>query len=285
MIRFTSENGNPVIVAETKGCGVYLDNDSLIDLAKGCASRRQRFVDAIQRKGTLLFSWTNAVEVAGPQGDSASAVRALLNDIGSHWVPLELNPWTVVKREQAALTTQAPVSEQFMGAYFQQRAYELSPEGNKVLDLSSENFFRLSAVLDWVQENRDSIRQDVARIDDELRCRLKRLRADYEGNPASLDRLLPPERFDQHRPATFVLLHLQRMLVVEAKAFQFKQHDGLDLCHAVLAAAYGSVVTLDKQWKERVARLPNSDRLAKTYYRPELDALVCVLESLDPPQS
>lgn len=280
MIRFTSENGHPVIAAETKGYGVYLDNDSLIDLATRCASRGKRFVDALQAKGTLLFSWTNAVEVAGPQGASASAVRAFLDSIGPQWVPLELNPWKVVKRERCGLTTEAAVSKQFMKAYFQRRAYDLSSKGSAVLDLSPETFFRLGAVLDWAQENRDQIRSDAARIDDELRLLLEKLRADYEKDPTSLDQLLPPCQFDERLPATFVLVHLQRILVREAKGYQFKSHDGLDLCHAVLAAAYGSVVILDKQWKRRVQALPDPNHVARTYYRAELDQLVTTLEAL-----
>ena len=92
MIEVTSEGGTPVVVAETKGYGIYLDNDSLIDLAKGSAQRQSRFVDALRSKATLLFSWANAIEVSGPQYASADAVRAFLNSIGPHWVPLELSP-------------------------------------------------------------------------------------------------------------------------------------------------------------------------------------------------
>ena len=208
MIRFTTENGNPEIVAGTRGCCIYLDNHSLIDFAKGCPSRRHRFVDALQRGGTLLFSWTNAAELAGPQRASASAVRAFLDSVGPYWIPLELNPWTVVEREAAGLTERALVSESFMEAYFQERAYDLSPEGSAVLDLSAGTFFRLGAVLDWAQENRDIFRQDAVRIDDALRDRLRQLRADCENDAKSLDRLLPPVAFDERRPATFVLVNL-----------------------------------------------------------------------------
>ena len=81
-------------------------------------------------------------------------------------------------------------------------------------------------------------------------------------------------------PATFVSTHLQRMLVTESKAFQFKDGDGPDFCHAVLGAAYGSIATLDKQWKRRIENLPKPNHLAKMYYRPELDQLVAVLELL-----
>lgn len=282
MIRFTSTNGNREIVAETRGYSVYLDNDSLIEFAKRCPSGRHRFVNALRSKGTLLFSWANAVEIAGPQGDSADAVRAFLDSIGPEWVPLESNAWEVARREEAGLTSGVAVSERFMRAYFEERAAELLPEGGAVLDLPSESFFRLGAVLDWVQENRDTVRTYRDQLDDALRGRLEQLRADYDRDTSSLDRLLPSFQFDAHRPATFVLVHLQRLLVQEAKAYKFAPHDGLDFCHAVMAAAYGSVITLDKHWKRRVEILPCADQLARTYYRPELDQLVALLESLSP---
>jgi hypothetical protein len=54
----------------------------------------------------------------------------------------------------------------------------------------------------------------------------------------------------------------------------------MDFCHAVVAAAYGSLITLDRKWKNRVEDLPIPNRLAKVYYRPELGQLVSMLESL-----
>jgi len=283
LIRFTSENGTPVVVAETEGAGIYLDNDSLIALAmKEPASLRKRFVEALHTKATLLFSWTNAIEVAGPQwASSTDAVRAFLDSIGPHWIPLALNPWDVARREAAGLAAQAAVSESFMENYFKDRTYDLS-QGNRVLDLSAEAFFRLGAVVDWVQERREKIRADAVRIDDELRTTLAALRADYERDAASLDRVLLPGHFDERSPATFVLVHLQRLLVHEAKGYQFKKGDGLDLCHAVLAAAYGSLITLDKHWKRRVQALPDSEKLARTYYRAEIAELVATMEGLAP---
>ncbi len=280
VIRFTSEDGNPVVVAENKGYGIYLDNDSLIDLATGDASRQKRFVDVLQANATLLFSWTNAIEVAGPQGASAEAVHAFLDSIGPHWVPLQLNPWEVMKREQAGLAAEAVVSTTFMEAYFQRRAYDMAQAG-VVLDLGAKAFFQLGSVVDWVREHRDKIRADAERIDDELRAVLEKRRADYEKNPALLDEFLPPCQFDERFPATFVLVHLQRLLIKEARGNHFKRHDGLDLCHATIAAAYGSVITLDKHWKRRVEALPASHQLARTYYRFEIDQLVATMEALN----
>ncbi len=274
MIRFESANGKPALVAETRGYGIYLDNDSISELATGRALRRQRFVDALLAKGTLLFSWANAVEVS-----SARDVRTFLDSIGPCWVPLELNPWTVANRETAGLTEQTVVSTSFMQAYFEDRAHDLS-KSSSVLDLSSDSFFRLGAIVEWVHERRAKIRADATRIDNALRERLAILRAEYERNPASLDQALPPGQFTAHAPATFVLIHMQRLLIHEAKQYHFKRHDGLDLCHAVLAAAYGSLVALDRHWKRRVLALPDAAKLARTYYRAEIDDLVAMLETL-----
>lgn len=109
---------------------------------------------------------------------------------------------------------------------------------------------------------------------------MKQAQVEYEKDAISLDRELPPIPFDTRRPATFVLIHLLRTLVVEAKAFQFKDNDGLDFCHAVLAASYGSVATLDTQWKRRVENLPKPNRLARIFYRPEVDELVDLMDAL-----
>lgn len=133
-----------MVSAETAGYGVYLDNDALLDLAKG--------------------------------------------------------------REQAGLAAETAVSTKFMEAYFQRRAYDMTQAGG-VLDLSSEVFFKLGSVVDWVHEH--------------------------------------------------------------------------DLCHAAVAAAYGSVITLDKHWKRRVEALPAPHQLARTYYRPEIDQLIDALEALN----
>lgn len=279
MIWCRSENDRLEVFAETRDYSVYLDNWAIIDLAKRCPLRRQRFVKALRSGGTLLFSWANSVEIAGPQGSSADAVRAFLDSIGPHWVPLESDPWKVAQREQSGVTYGAVVSRRFMEAYFHERANDLS-QPSKVLDLSTESFFRLSAVLDWVQKDRDEIREDGSNLDRELRDLLKQGRTEYERDRKFLDRMWPPIPFDSNRPATFVMFHLLRLLVVEAKESQFKDHDGLDFFHAVPAAAYGCLSTLDKQWKRRVEKLPKPNLLAKVYYRPEVDELVNVLESL-----
>jgi len=269
------------IFAETKGYSIYLDNDALIELAKGPSERRQRFVKSLRSKATLLFSWANAIEIAGPQGNSAEAVRAFLNSIEGNWVPLESNAWEVVRKEEAGLTSGTAISENFMKAYSEERLAD-QLQTSKIIDLSSKNFFHLGVLLNWVQEMHDALLREADRLDEVLHDRLKHLRTEYDRDRNSLDRLLPFVPFHPHRTTSFVLVHLQRLLVLEAKAYKFMPHDGLDFCHAVMAAAHGSLVTLDRQWKRRVESLPCANKLARIFYRPEVDQLVDILESLSP---
>jgi len=281
MIRLTTEDGVPTCVAELGNrVAVYLDNDSLIHLARDGTGLQPRFVSAIRHRGSLLFSFTNAIEVSGPQGDTAAAVWSFLDAIGSCWLPLALSPWEVADRESAGAGPQSAVSENFIRAYFQERAYELSPEGSLVLNLSADSFFRLSAVVNWAQQDRAGIQQRSAAIDEALRDRIRNEQRAYEADPAALDVSLPPVAFDPLRPGTFALIHLLRILVREARAYQFAPHDGLDLCHAVLGAAYARIATLDRQWKRRIGQIPGPNQLAEVYYRPEVADLVARLEAL-----
>src|SRR2546427_478796 len=84
MIRVTSTIDGPPLTfnASVSGLAVYLDNFSLIDPAKGEPLRRKRFTDALRKGADLLFSVTNAAELAGPQGRSLDAVRALWTKSG-----------------------------------------------------------------------------------------------------------------------------------------------------------------------------------------------------------
>jgi len=206
-------------------------------------------------------------------------VRQFLDRFGAEWIPLELNPWRVVERESQGRTDAAPLSQAFMLGYAERRLYDLSPEGSQIVGLS-EDFFRLSSVMDWVQEERDSIRADISKMDDSLRGSLACLRNEYEQDQTRLDKFAPPIPYDSRWPASFVLSHMMRTLVLEAKAYSYVQNDALDFCHAVVATAYGSLITLDKAWKRRVGTLPRPNQLAYVFYRPEVPELVSAIESL-----
>jgi hypothetical protein len=276
----SSSDGLPQVTAQLSGVAVYLDNWAIIELANGDAGRRKRFVDALKACGSLLFSFTNSIELGEAERGPAEQVREFLDEIGAHWIPLELNPWTVAEREVAGQKEPTPcISPVFIEAYVKGRLYELSPEGSKVVDLSAENFFKLSSVMKWANKHKEETRKSAVEIDHTLIKRIAEGHADYEKDRASLDRTTPEVPYTKETPARFALLNLLRQLVIDSKKFALKKGDGRDLCHAAIGAAYGSIAALDKHWKRRVEALPQPNGLARIYYGAELDEMVAALET------
>src|SRR5437016_3665737 len=129
MIRATSSiDGPPLAInATVSGLAVYLDNWGVIDLAKGDPSRRRQFVSAVCAGGDLLFSSANAAELAGPRGKSFDAVKGFLDQLGPHWVPVELNPFKVIERGWNDVSrAESCLAPEFMDAYFRDRTASYS---------------------------------------------------------------------------------------------------------------------------------------------------------------
>lgn len=265
------------MLATIRGIAVYLDNDSLIDIARGDPDRRARFTDAVRQKGTLIFSMANAVDLSGPTlSNTIEDVRAFLDGFANAWVPADLNPWKLSERELQGDSDGSPlVSPVFTETFFQQRAYDLSPQGSTVLSLAPDTFFRVSAVVDWAQQGRAVVRAQMQQIDQSLIDTVTRVRKLFEKDSTALDREIPSISYDQRWPATFVLRALLRLLVREANGYKLKKGDGLDLVHAVIGTAYASLTTVDKAWKRRLTiAIPPGLPTARFYYRPELDRLI-----------
>jgi hypothetical protein len=86
--------------ASLNGLTVFLDNFAIIGLAKGDPDRRRRFIATLNRGVDVLFSVSNAAELSGPQGDSFITIREFVDEIGTHWFPVEFSPYECIKRGQ-----------------------------------------------------------------------------------------------------------------------------------------------------------------------------------------
>lgn len=277
MITATSSiDGPPITInATVSGLAIYLDTWAVIDLAEGDPSRRRRFIDSLHCGADLLFSLANAAELAGQRGQSVNIVRTFLDEIGPHWLPVELNPFKVVERELKGMGSDSCISSDFMKAYFKNRLADYSPNSGKVIDLSKD-FFRLGAVLDWVAKS-ESLPKQSKQFDEVLKP-INKYRTAYKRNPSRLDQKC--RTFNPSRPATFTCYNLLKILIRESRVNHVKKGDGLDFCHAVMAGAFASVATLDKHWKRRVEGLPKPNKLALIYSGRELDKMVTDIESL-----
>jgi hypothetical protein len=183
-------------------------------------------------------------------------------------------------REVAGQTNPTPcISTLFIETFTQDRMYEQSPQGSKLVDLSAENFFKLTSVMKWANAKKDETRKNTEEIDATLIKRVTEEHAEYKKEAARLDKVWPNESYSKKMPARFALLQLLRLLTRELKQFTLKKGDGRDLCHAAIGTAYGSIAALDKQWKRRVEALPTPNGLARVYSPNELDQFVTDLET------
>jgi hypothetical protein len=265
--------------ASVKGLTVFLDNFAIIDLAKGNHDRRRRFVATLNRGVEVLFSASNAAELSGPQGDSFKTIREFLDEIGTHWFPIEFSPYECIEREKEQ--QELPFFCERLIKTFTAERLRRSPE-IKIVDLPASlpsDFFRLGLFMDWLAPQRDEIMNGKHQMGIRLREQIMAHWTEYQKNPGWLDARLPELPFTVARPATFVYTNLLRLLVREAKGWTIMPNDGIDFGQAVIGTAYASVATLDKHWKRRIDKiLPKPNRLAKIYYQPELDKMVRDIE-------
>ena len=283
MIRASCNDSTPLILnATVHGFAIYLDNFAIGDIAEGSITRRKQFIKAIQSGADVLFSLANVAELTGPQGKSLATIRGFLDEIGSSWFPLELDPLTSVKRESeinSISARQIPASRDFLKAFAADR---LSESSDRLVDFSQE-FFSLGSLIDWLASHRESMRADAAAMDEVLIQNVNKCRANLDREKEWLDKTLPSERFNPSKPATFAFVNLMRTMIIAAKTNPLKKGDGLDFCHAVMASAFANVATLDKRWKRRVESLPKPNGLAHIYYAQELDQMVRdITVALDP---
>lgn len=265
--------------ASVNGLPVFLDNFAIIDLAEGDPNRRKRFIATLNRGVEVLFSESNAAELSGPQGDSFKTIREFLDEIGTHWFPIEFSPYVCIEREKAQQAL--PFFSERLIKTFTAERLKRSPE-IKIADLPASlpsDFFRLGLFMDWLAPQRDEIISGKHQMGIRLRDQIMAHWTEYQKNPGWLDARLPELPFRDDRPATFVHTNLLRLLVREAKGWTIMPNDGIDFGQAVIGTAYASIATLDKHWKRRVERiLPKPNRLAKIYYQPQMDKMVRDIE-------
>jgi hypothetical protein len=245
-----------VVTALERQPAVYLDHDSLGEIARN-ADRRRRFLDIWTRKGELLFSWANALDISAPQEGSAQAIKELLEAIGPYWVPLEINPWKVVRKENGEEPSSGTpcVSESFLSGYFLRLRDEVS---------------NLGRVVDLIQEDRDAVQQHLTELKTQANQMVQTFRDGYRRDRTSPDRVLPALPNDPARPAAHTVRALER-LVTSQLGFQWTLNDGVDFMHASVAATCADFLLLDRQWKRRVMEVAPSKSYRWVFYRHELD--------------
>lgn len=267
MIRVLNQpDGGVVLEVElVRQPAIYLDHDSLSDIARTPA-RRQRFLDIWARRGELLFSFVNSLDLAGPQGDTVRYIRDLLQDIGPYWIPLDLNPWRVIRKEngQEPCIGSPSISEAFLRPYF--------------LELRDE-VTNLGRVVDLIQNDRDATLANVEELKISVNQMVQTYREGFMRDEAFLDRQLPAIAYDPARPTSFMVRQLERLVTREARSHVWMPNDGIDFMHASVASSPADFLLLDRQWKRRVLEVASPRAYPWVFYRYELDDFLTAFDT------
>lgn len=255
---------------------IYIDNDSLSELAKHSALG-DRFLACLQHCGTLLFSMSNAVDLAGPQGRSADVVRDFLDRVGSRWAPFEFNAFRLARREvgQESHEGSPAASPVLIHALVLQ---QLEDAGTAIVGVGSE-LLRLGRIVEYVQRDRTAVMQDMQRLKDAAAALVSDSRQKFLQDPGALDRLYPPMSFSPATPAMYVLNETLRIVTRQARSHTWSTNDGIDMAHAVSAVAYADLILLDRQWKERMQMVHLPLGSAEIFYRFEIDQFLSRFEA------
>ena len=264
--------------ASVSGYVIYLDTWAYIELAGADPKLRRRFLDAVHSGADVLFSVTNAAELAAQKGDSARAIKAFLDGIGPCWFPARLNPIEIIKSEiESPDIGKACVDEDFF------KAYVLTPE--KVIDTENRSIgtvsnisFSLGRVVELLAPQWSSISAGRDEFDALIKSKMTEVAERERINPGFLNRKFPAVPFSPRYRANFVYHNLMRQMAIDPGSL--KKGDSFDLCHSVAACAYSTLAALDTGWRVRASRLPKPNQLPRFYSRPNLDSLVGDLELL-----
>lgn len=223
---------------------LYLDHWALRHFSDNPLSR-ERIIGVFRKKGTLLFSWTNVLEVAANSGASLKAIQFFLNEIGEHWFPVEFNPFEVIRREKGFThgNSNPCFASGFLEAYYPH--------------ISNEPL-SLSTVCDLTQDStfKPAYRQNMENLEQEI------LRTFHFWRSGELENDGIP-RFDPNCPTMYVVEGFQRL--IQKETFNMGENDAIDFLHAAVPLAYGDFVLLDKHWADLAQKLKLPPDRVKVY--------------------
>jgi hypothetical protein len=91
-------------IVEAESPLIYLDHWAVRRLAENTAYGN-RFLAAFKHRGTVMFSLMNVTEIARDGSpERAAEIRAFLEKLGPHWVPMTIDPLRIMDAEETGDT-------------------------------------------------------------------------------------------------------------------------------------------------------------------------------------
>lgn len=255
MISVKDDDNNCVVDAAIRPPSIYLDHWALRHFSSD-SKLRQRFLACLRTKGTLLFSWANALEVSHNTGTSADNIRCFLTDIGEHWFPVEINPIKVIKNEAVPGNSNPCFAASFLEAYYP-HIHNGHLSLNTIVDLTQDEEIKFAA-----QESLGKLKSCIGKL-------FNRWRSEKMDGMETF-------AFSPDRPAQYVFNGVRQL--IQKENFKIDTNDPLDFLHAVTPLAYADFVLLDKHWADLAKKLKIPSPRVQVYSFKRVDQFIEDLE-------
>ena len=261
MVTVTVKYETHDVVATPRPPLIYLDHWALRCLSSN-GSFRERFIECFKKYGTLLFSWTNVLEVSENSGASLDAIQSFLSEIGEQWFPIEWNAFEVIRQEESFTSGD---NNPFLASGFLEAYYPYISDGP----------LSLSTVCDLTQDSEiNSVcRQHLEYVKAETRKTLIYWRSE---DPKSGD---VSKHFDPNRPTVYMVEGFRQL--IQKETFNIHENDAIDFLHATVPIAYGDFVLLDKRWADLARKLKLPPDRVKVYSRRCIEKFLENLERFE----
>jgi hypothetical protein len=245
---------------------IYLDHWALRLLSEDLEFKN-RFLVAFARRGTVMFSLMNVVEVAKDPGN-ASQIRDFLARLGPHWVPVTIGPFRVIDAEESGRTPDGMDPCMSIGFLTDPMFVARLVAGT----------VSLAHVVDLTRETNSAgfIAADDRTTDDLLR-EINTGRGKYASDPQSLEKMYPNLSFDRKAPMRGIYNGLIRLSIKDS--FPLNRNHARDLYHALVPVRCADMVTLDNHWSGQVQKLRLPVDFVRVYSRSNFQDFLRDLEA------
>ena len=247
---------------------IYLDHWALRRLSEN-HTLGARFFGAFTRRGTVMFSLMNVAEIArdaSPQ--RAQEIRNFLERLGSHWVPMTIDPIRIIAAEETGGTQGGAHPCMSVG-------FLTDPKFAARLTTGAVS---LAHVVDLTRgPDGDDLRRAADRHTAKLQQNIRRWRKTYAASPKALDEKYPLLKFDATKPMRGIYCGLVRYTITDT--FTLNDNHVRDLFHAIASVRCAQMVTLDTHWAGQVRKLKLPSDFVEVYSEAELDQFLADLEA------
>jgi hypothetical protein len=225
---------------------VYFDHCAMRCISSE-AAKRSHLRQTFATRGTLMISVVNMVEMARNSGESYERIRGMLDELGPHCLPVDLDLATVERKLQRGIP---PPACYLVPMDMLAHIVRAMPDGQ----------FRFGTALQELHDEDFRERAPGLLRRPTMLRDLNNYRARHERGEKMLP--LPKPKYSLR----WVELSLVRRLIKDSKTIE--ENDIIDIFHAVIPLAFANVVALDSAW----ANYANSLNIPGTFVFAATDA-------------